>query len=247
MTTICITGASSGIGKAFAELLAEKENHLIITARRKNLLEELKKEVTKKGCTVTIIVADLTKKNHVDALAEKLISLNVDVLINNAGFGEYTAFAESKTSEDMLAVNVTALTTLTRKILPSLIKKNTGGILNVSSVAGFMPGPKMAVYFATKSYVISFTEALAEELKNTQLKVSCLCPGATESEFFKVAHTKNLGKGNLPSALDVASYGWKAFSKNKTIAVYGIMNKLAVITIRLLPRKIVRKITSKVL
>lgn len=241
----CITGASSGIGKEFAYILAKQGYDLVLVARRKQLLQQIKDDIQKRSTIkITLIVADLTTKVHQVA---KQIE-DVDILINNAGFGEYGAFASSKRSEELIALNITALTVLSRAVLPYMLKKGKGGIITVASVAGFMPGPFMSTYFASKAYVVSFSEALAEEVAGSGVTVSCLCPGRTETEFFSVAHTRKLGKqGHMVTASDVAWYGWKAFTRRKTIAVYGFWNGLAVQMIRFLPRIVVRKLLKRIL
>ena len=241
----CITGASSGIGKEFAYILAKQGYDLVLVARRKQLLQEVKDTIMKKHkIQVTLIVADLTTKT--DLVAKQI--LDVDVLINNAGFGEYGSFTDSLHSAEMVALNVASLTTLSRAVLPGMIARKRGGIINVASVAGFVPGPLMAVYFATKAYVISFSEALAEEVSGKGVTVSCLCPGGTKTEFFDVAKTQKLGKrGMMASASDVAWYGWKAFTRGRVVVVYGFWNKVAVQLVRFLPRAFVRKLIKRVL
>lgn len=237
MKTICVTGASSGIGKEFALLLAREKCHLILVARRKELLVTLKEEIeSSTSSQVTIIVADLSKQNHVHSLVKSLLESDIDILINNAGFGEFASFESAKHVEDMIAVNVMSLTLLSRGVVPHLIKKNSGGILNVASIAGFLPGPKMAVYFATKSYVLSFSQALSAELSRTGVTCTVLCPGPTKSEFFSVSKASSLENSSAPTSAEVAAYGWRSFERGKVVAVHGFKNKLSVFSLRFFPR-----------
>src|SRR5438132_10676046 len=185
--TALITGASSGIGFDLAKLMAPNFD-LIITARNQGDLESIARELeAAHGNQVHVIPGNLAKADAPQQLFSEIErrSLQVDVLVNNAGFGSYGAFAESdhQTELDMIQVNITALTSVTRLALPGMLGRKRGRIMNVASTAGFQPGPLMAVYYATKSYVISFSEALANELKDKGVTVTCLCPGATDTGF----------------------------------------------------------------
>ncbi len=182
-----ITGASTGIGLDFARLMAPRFD-LIITARNQSRLDQIAQELqSQHGCTVHAIAADLATREAPEQLAAEINrrGISVDVLINNAGFGAYGFFHEiaPQTHLEMIQVNISALTHLTAILVPGMIARKRGRIMNVASTAGFQPGPLMAVYYATKAYVISFSEALANELKSSGVTVTCLCPGATATEF----------------------------------------------------------------
>jgi short-subunit dehydrogenase len=254
--TILITGASSGIGlelaRCFAcEQFANDGARIILTARNTAALESLAAELRRDWkLEVMVLTADLSlpetpKRIFAELSAQKIA---VDVLVNNAGFGALGTFAELSLPRqlEMLQVNITALTELTGLFLPGMIQRKRGGILNVGSVAGFQPGPGMAVYYATKAFVLSFTEALAEELAGSGLKISVLCPGPTESNFSQVARANKarLFKARKMSAAAVARAGHRAFRSGKVISVPGGSNKLLVFSGRLAPRSVVRKIAK---
>jgi hypothetical protein len=254
--TILITGASSGIGlelaKCFAaEQFANDNGRIILVARNTHALESLAAELRRDWkVEVTVLTADLslpeTPKRIFSELSAQKIS--VDVLVNNAGFGAHGSFVEMSLPRqlEMLQVNIAALTELTGLFLPGMIQRKRGGILNVGSVAGFLPGPGMAVYYATKAFVLSFTEALAEELLGTGLKVSVLCPGPTESNFGNVARGEKVRqmKTSKMSAEAVAQYGHRAFRNGKVIAIPGLQNKMFVFLNRFAPRWLPRKIIN---
>jgi short-subunit dehydrogenase len=254
--TILITGASSGIGlelaRCFAaEQFANDNARIILVARNTPALESLAAELRRDWkIEVIVLTADLSlpetpKRIFAELSAQKIC---VDILVNNAGFGANGSFAELSLPRqlEMLQVNITALTELTGLFLPGMIQRKRGGILNVGSVAGFMPGPGMAVYYATKAFVLSFTEALAEELLGTGLKVSVLCPGPTESNFGNVARGKKVRqlKTSKMTSAAVAVYGHRVFRKGKVTAVSGMQNKVFVFLNRLVPRSLPRKIVK---
>jgi hypothetical protein len=255
--TILITGASSGIGLELAqcfacEQFANDNARIILVARNTAALESLAAELRRDWkLEVMVLTADLSlpetpKRIFAELSAQKI---SVDVLVNNAGFGANGSFAELSLPRqlEMLQVNITALTELTGLILPGMIQRKRGGILNVGSVAGFVPGPGMAVYYATKAFVLSFTEALAEELAGTGLTVSVLCPGPTESNFGSVARGKKVRqiKTAKMSAEAVAVYGHCAFRNGKVTAIPGMQNKAFVFLNRILPRQLPRKIVKR--
>jgi uncharacterized protein len=249
--TVLITGASSGIGLELAKCFAADGCCLILVARNTDALEKLAEELRRENkIEAMILTADLSLPQTPKQILEKLSAQNisVDVLINNAGFGAHGAFTEMSLpwQLEMLQVNITALTELTGLFLPGMIQRKRGGILNVGSVAGFQPGPGMAVYYATKAYVLSFTEALAEELHGTGLKVSVLCPGPTESNFGTVARGKKTRKLQTKkmSAATVAFYGHRAFRNGKLLAVPGWSNRLLIFLNRMTPRWFPRKIVK---
>ncbi len=258
MSTVLITGASYGLGADFASLFAADKYELILVARSEDRLLELQKKLnTKYSIKSYVIACDLAKSNAAFELKAELDKrhLQVDVLINNAGFGEFGLFHEidAVRQQQMIELNVTTLTMLTRLLLPDMIKRKQGKILNVASTAAFQPGPLMAVYFATKSYVLSFSAALANELKGTGVTVTTLCPGATETHFVQHA---NLGDSKLfkrmkpASSMDVAKFGVNALHKGKVVAVHGFLNRLLAWSVVFFPitwqTAITRKIQERV-
>jgi short-subunit dehydrogenase len=247
--TALITGASSGIGLDSAKLMAP-DFDLIITARNQTELEKIARELeASHGNHVHVIPGDLTlpeAPREIFAEIERR-GLPVDVLINNAGFGLYGPFAESdsKASLAMVEVNIAALTALTRLALPGMIERKRGRILNVASTAGFQPGPLMAVYYATKAYVIMFSEAIANELKGSGVSVTCLCPGATATKFFGRANMEGsrLFKMGAMKSLDVAKAAYKGMMAGKTLVIPGLLNKAIAMSVRFSPRKMVTAIS----
>src|SRR5512137_1041621 len=216
--TVLVTGASSGIGLELARCFAADGCRLVLVARKGNVLEALATDLRKAHkIQAQVITTDLA---HPDAPARLLAhlqaaGLKVDVLVNNAGFGAQGRFAELPLQRqlEMLQVNITSLTHLTRLLLPGMIERHRGGILNVASTAAFQPGPGMAVYYATKAYVLSFTEALAEELAGTGVTVTALCPGPTQTNFAEAAgaRTSRLFNKTAMSAASVAKTGHRAY------------------------------------
>ena len=250
--TVLITGASSGIGLELAKCFAADGCRLVLVARNRQALEELAGDLSAKFKIETIVLpADLTLPNApkqiFDSLADRKIGL--DVLVNNAGFGLHGPFADMPVERELeiIKVNVMALTELTGLFLPQLVQKKGGGILNVGSVAGFVPGPNMAIYYATKAFVQSFSEALAEELVGTGVSVTVLCPGPTESNFGAVARGERtrLMQSSKMSAESVARFGYFAFRTKETVAIPGIRNRSLTFLTRLAPRKTVRKMVKR--
>ena len=249
--TVLITGASSGIGLELAKCFAADGCRLILVARNTEALENLALELRQNNkIEAVVLTADLSLPETPDQIFKKLSAkkISVDVLVNNAGFGLHGAFAGLPLPRqlEMLQVNITALTELTGLFLPGMIQRKRGGILNVGSVAGFQPGPNMAIYYATKAFVLSFTEALAEELSETNLKISVLCPGPTETNFGKVARGEKTRAVQVSkmSAEEVAHIGHRAFRNGKITVVSGIQNYLFVFLNRILPRMLPRKIVK---
>lgn len=247
--TALITGASSGIGKELAKIHAEKKDNLVLVARREDKLNEIKKELEQKyNVKVEVIAKDLTNLNASKEIYDevKQKGIAVEYLINNAGFGGHGKFHERSLEDDlaMINLNVIALTTLTKLFLPDFVERNSGRILNVSSTASFMPGPLQAVYFATKSYVTFLSNAIAEELHDTNVTITALMPGATETEFAKVS---NMDKTNLfektVSAYSVAMEGYNGMMKGKLDVVSGLkpMQKIMMKMIPFTPKKMVLK------
>jgi uncharacterized protein len=241
-----ITGASAGLGVDFARQLSKRGHRLVLAARRKDRLEALAKELGK----ARAVEIDLSKTNAATKLMADLEANGevVDLLINNAGFGLIGRFAEldAKRERQMIDLNVGTLTDLCRAVAPGMIERKSGGILNVASTAAFQPGPKMAVYFATKAYVLSFTEALHEELKPHGINVSALCPGPTRTEFGDVAGIKTLGQFERLSmdAGPVVRAGLDGLELNKAVIIPGGTNKIGAWSTRFAPRSVVRRIAG---
>jgi len=243
-----VTGASAGLGVEFARQLSKRGHRLVLAARRKERLEELARELS----NARAVAIDLSKAN---AAAKLLVDVesageHVDVLINNAGFGLIGRFAEldAKRQRQMIDLNAGALTELCHAVAPGMIERGSGGILNVASTAAFQPGPKMAVYFATKAFVLSFTEALHEELKPHGIHVTCLCPGPTRTEFGEVAGFGGNGLFDRV-AMDsprVVEAGLNGLDRNKAVVIPGLVNKVIANSGRFAPRWVVRKIAGAI-
>src|ERR1035437_920502 len=248
--TALITGASSGLGKEFARIHASKGDNVVLVARSKDKLETLKLELQKQfGVSVYVIVKDLSDQYAPKAVYDELKAqkIQIDYLINNAGFGDFGLFAETDWAKqlEMINLNVTCLTYLTRLFLPGMIHNKFGKILNLASTATFQPGPTMSVYFATKAVVLSFSEAIANELKGTGVTVTALCPGATETGFKAAASLdkSNLFKGNqIATSKEVAEFGYNKMMQGKTVVIPGIVNNLMAQSVRFAPRNIVASI-----
>jgi short-subunit dehydrogenase len=247
--TALITGASSGIGLDLARLMAPKFD-LIITARNQGDLESIAQELeAAHGNHVHVIPSDLAKADAPGQLFSEIErrGLQVDVLINNAGFGSYGAFAESDHQTDlgMIQVNIAALTSLARLALPGMLARKRGRMMNVASTAGFQPGPLMAVYYATKAYVIMFSEAIANEVKGSGVTVTCLCPGATATKFAGRARMEEsrLFKLGAMKSKDVAIAGYKGMMAGKGLVIPGFLNKTVAMSVRFSPRKLVTAIS----
>jgi len=253
--TALITGASSGIGLELAKIHASKGGDLVLIARNKEKLNELKRELQNQyGIQVYIIVKDLSVINSAQEVFIETTKANIqiDYLINNAGFGEFGMFAEADWNKElqMINLNITTLTQFTKLYLQEMIKRKRGKIMNVASTAAFQPGPTMAVYCATKAYVLSFSEAIRNEVCDKGIVVTALCPGATESGFQAAAamEESKLVKGRkMPSAKEVAEYGYHAMIKGKAVAIHGLFNYIMAISVRFIPRSIIVKISRMIL
>ena len=251
--TALITGASSGLGYEFAQLFAKNHYNLVLVARREQKLIELAAELRQTfGIEVKVIVRDLSAATAPELIDAELkqAGIQIDILVNNAGFATYGLFAETDATAElqMMQVNMTTLTHLTKLLLPGMVQRRTGKILNVASTAAFQPGPLMAVYYASKAYVLSFSEAIANELQGTGVTVTVLCPGPTESGFQKRAamEQSKLVRGQpLMDARTVATLGYQGLMKRRTVVIPGLKNQLLALSIRLMPRSWVTQIVRK--
>lgn len=244
--TALITGPSSGIGLDLAHLFAADGHDVVLVARSEGKLRALAAELESKyNISARVIVADLARP---DAPREVFAAAPpVDVLVNNAGFGTSGRFAETagRTELEIIQVNVAALTHLTKLFLPQMLERKRGRILNVASTAAFQPGPLMAVYYASKAYVLSFSEAIAEELRGTGVTVSALCPGPTATGFQKTANmgSEALLKVMKPvSSMDVARAGYRGMMRGQRVIIPGIKNKLGVQALRVSPRAVATRV-----
>lgn len=249
--TVLITGASGGIGYELACLFARNGHTPVLVARSETALRQLaQKLVQEYGVTPYVSVRDLTDPAAPGLLYEELqqAGYKVDILVNNAGFAEYGMFNEIDTRPqlDMIQVNVAALVHLTRLFLPHMVERGSGRVLNVASIAAFQPGPLMAVYYATKAFVLSFSEALANELKGSGVTVTALCPGPTATGFEARAKlgTSKLFKGGIAvmDAAAVARCGYEGLWKGTTLVIPGFSNRVLVNLVRFFPRKMVAAI-----
>ncbi|TYS67768.1 SDR family oxidoreductase [Sutcliffiella horikoshii] len=248
--TALITGASSGLGLDFVKLFANDSYNLVVIARNEEKLLEIKRDFP--NINVTVISKDLSKPNAIKEIVDEMKSQNisVDVLVNNAGFGLLGSFERLNIEQqlNMIQLNVSSLTELTYHLLPDLKKSKTGKILNVASTAAFQPGPNMAVYYATKAFVLSFSEALAEELKEDDITVTTLCPGATKTNFSSVAKVENTKMfSNAMSSDVVAQQGYHALMQGKGVVITGGFNKVGALAAKFLPRRTAAKVAKLVM
>jgi hypothetical protein len=252
--TALITGASSGIGLELSKLFAADGYNLILVARNAAKLEQLAAELRQKhGSTVIVLPKDLSDPRAAEEVfaAVQAYGLQVDALVNNAGFGVLGPFAQSSHNEamQMIQLNITALTALTHSFLPGMITRKQGRILNVGSTGSFAPAPLMAVYGATKAYVLSFSEALAEELRGTDVTVTAYCPGVTFTGFQDRSGVHGTGIVRLGgmAADDVARQGYRAMQRGDAVSVPGLFNKLLTFSIRLTPRDLARRMAMQLM
>ena len=244
-----ITGGSEGIGLELAKLFAADRHNLIIVARDIERLNSVKLYLEKKyGIDVEIISCDFSVDNDWEKIIENVEKKNliVDNLINNAGVGSFGLFQNSKDGfeERLININIITLTKLTKYFLKVMIKNGGGGVLNVASTAAFIGGPKMAMYYSSKAYVLSLTEAIHDEVKSYGIRVTCLCPGPVSTSFQEKSGIKKSKKAKnyLMTADKVAQEGYRGFLKNKTIVIPGYRNKLLVIATKIIPRSLSRRI-----
>ena len=247
--TALVTGASGGIGWELAREFAAGGYDLVLVARTVGKLEELAQELrSRHQATVRVLPKDLAQPNSAEEVFQELegAGATVDVLVNNAGFGTFGPFSQIELAVELeeLQLNVVTLTHLTKRFLPGMLARRRGGVLNVASTAAFQPGPFMAVYYATKAYVLSFSEALAEEMQETGVVISVLCPGPTATGFTARA---GLGDSKLQvsNAAAVARAGYQGFREGQRIVIPGFNNKLLAESVRLMPRKLVTKIVRR--
>ena len=247
--TALVTGASGGIGEELARLFAADGHDLVLLARSRDKLARLSEELGEKhGVGARVVASDLARPEAPREIFEELkgAGVTVDALVNNAGFGSYGLFAETdlKSELDLLQVNVVALTHLSKLFLPGMIARRRGYLMNVASTAAFQPGPLMAVYYASKAYVLSLTEALANECEGTGVCVSALCPGPTETGFVAaagMAESKLFDRGPM-DARTVAEEGYRGMLAGKTIVIPGFRNALVARGVGFMPRRMVTRV-----
>ena len=249
--TVLITGASSGIGRELARCFAADGCRLILLARNTDALEALAGELRQAHEIETLVLtADLSRPETPARVFKELQGrgIKVDVLVNNAGFGANGTFAGLPLPRQLEMIQViTALTNLTGLFLPGMIERRRGGVLNVGSLAGFLSGPGMNVYYATKAFVLSFTEALAEELAGTGVTATALCPGPTATNFGNISHGQKMRRLNTPKmpAATVASFGHRAFRQGRPLAIPGWQYHVLLLLLRIMPRWLVRKMARR--
>ena len=254
--TALVTGASSGLGEEFARLLAQRQIDVVLVARREDRLSSLAAELTEAhGIRAQVVALDLADPGAAAELKREYDyrQQQIDFLINNAGFASHGEFAQSdlSTQLDMLQVNITVLTELTRRFLPGMLSHGRGRVLNVASTAAFMPGPLMAVYYASKAYVLSFSEALSEEVRGSGVYVTALCPGPVETGFqarAKLEKSKLFSgpaRSAMLSAHEVARQGTEAMLRGEAVHVAGGLNKLQTLLPRLLPRSVMPRLIHR--
>ena len=248
--TALVTGASGGLGLSFVNIFAREGYDVVLVARSERRLAEIKSEIEQKyGVTAHVIPCDLTAEGGATDVhrATKELCIDVDVLVNNAGFGDFGEFYKSDLEKqiNMIDLNCSALVRLCHLYLPEMVKRGSGNILNVDSIASFQPGPLMSVYYATKAFVLSFSQALYRELKGTGVKVTALCPGPIRTNFDAAAE---LGESGLFKNLKVwspdvvAEFGYKNMKRGRAVCVCGFVNKLIVFANRFAPRALVREL-----
>ena len=256
--TALITGASNGIGLELAKVHASKGDNLVLVARNKQKLDELKLELENQfNIKIHTIGKDLSQLNSAQEVYDETTreNIQIDYLINNAGFGDFGMFVESdwNKQQQMINLNISSLTQFTHLYLQEMVKRKNGKIMNVASTAAFQSGPTMAVYYATKAFVLSFSEAVNNEVKNKGITITTLCPGPTESGFKTAAameESRLFKYGKFPSSKAVAIYGYNAMMKGKTVAIHGVTNWLGANFVRFVPRSwmvlLIRKVQGKV-
>jgi short-subunit dehydrogenase len=251
--TALITGASGGIGMEFAKIHAANGDNLVLVARSLDKLNALKRELESKfGIEALVISKDLSELNAAQEVYDTLLEkrIQVEYLINNAGFGDFGMFYETDWQKEaqMINLNITALTHFTKLFIRDMVSRKSGKVMNVASTAAFQPGPTMAVYFATKAYVLHFSEAVNNEVRDNGVTVTALCPGPTESGFQSAASmddSKLFKNKKVPTSAEVAAYGYRAMHQGKSVAIHGFMNAIMARSVGLVPRNLIVKIARK--
>lgn len=253
-TAALITGASSGIGYELTKRFARDGFDVVLVARDEAQLKRIRDALEGTfNVSVTVIPKDLSRPGAAAELYREVKGngIEIDILVNNAGFNVYGPFFETSSREEleMIHVNIVALTQLTKLFLPAMLKRNSGKILNVASTAGFTPGPYSAVYCASKAYVLSFSEAIAEEVRGTGVTVTTLCPGPTKTQFAERANMRNtkIFQGRLSSAVEVADAGYRGLFQGRTTLIVGRMNKLLIFSLRFSPRHLITRVAKTLL
>jgi len=246
-----ITGASSGLGRDFAQLFSRDGHDVVLVARREARLTELARDLeTRYGNRVMVITTNLRENDAAERIASALRGVEIDYLVNNAGFGVIGDFTKTDLNAEigMIQLHVVATTQLTKLLLPPMLERGRGRIMNVASIASFLPGPYAAVYYATKAYVLSWSQALSEELRDTPVTLTTLCPGRTSTEFASVASVPNSALLTRPIlSLPVARQAYRAMHKGQRLVVPGLPNKAITYFVRLVPRSFVTRVTRAVL
>ncbi len=247
--TALVTGASSGIGAETARQLGAAGARVILVARREDALTGVAQDIRQRGGTAVVVAADLEPAGAAQALVDRLGDETVDVLVNNAGFGVQGPFldADVGAAEGMVGLNVAALTGLTRRLMPGMIDRRRGGVLNVASIAAFTPAPSFAVYAATKAYVVSFSEALHQETRGTGVRVTCLCPGPVRTEFGDRAGMADAFFSGAASSEEVARAGLAGLARDRRRVVPGWFNKVQTAATRFVPRGALLKATGAIM
>jgi short-subunit dehydrogenase len=248
--TALVTGASSGIGTAYVHALAAKGMSVILLARSSDRLNQVAAEITSKyGVRADILCADLSEPTAAESVRAQVEERNwtVDLLVNNAGFATHGYFEgiPAKRDQDQVAVNVGAVVGLCHAFLPGMLTRGGGGIINVASTAAFQPLPYMAVYAATKAFVVSFSQALAEEYRARNIRVLAICPGPTATNFFEVAGSKEIAVGKMRTAQQVVDTSLRAFEKGRAVAVDGTVNALNGFFASMLPGGFTARMASR--
>ncbi|MBX4271801.1 SDR family NAD(P)-dependent oxidoreductase [Clostridium estertheticum] len=249
---VLITGATSGLGYEFSKILAKEGYNLILVGRRKDKLNEVSEELIRRyQVYVRSYVVDLSKDNEIEKLCKEVDLLQIEILINNAGFNVYGEFTTTdlKKEEEMIWVNIISLTKLTKIIGKKMVEMKKGKIMNIGSIGSYIPGPLNSVYCATKSYVLSFSQALNEELKASGVTVTTICPGATNTNFAKSANMESiqLFNNNVMEVTAVANLAYKALDKGKVTEIIGLKNKLTVLVTKFIPLSLTLKVASKMM
>ncbi|PEJ58389.1 short-chain dehydrogenase [Bacillus sp. AFS002410] len=252
--TVLITGATNGIGFELTKLFAKDQFNLILVARNRNKLEEMAISLMKQfSIKVLVISEDLSQASSAKSIADQVLKseMEVDLLINNAGVALYGnfGFTDLEKELNMIQLNIVTLTELVKYFLPTMLQNKSGQIINIASTAAFQPGPLMSVYAASKAYVLSFSEALSEELKHTGVSVTTICPGPTKTGIINASggNKSKLFQGKMMSPRKVAKLTYEAIKKEKTVVVTGLKNKILAQAVRFIPRTIVRKLARKLL